>query len=75
MDPDPAANIMDINDDNMYTLIFWPRPVLVFGSNVCTPQHYISYDAGRFIYYRKSVLHQCKSLFHVRLSRCSTELR
>ena len=29
----------------------------------------------RFIYYRKSVLHLRKRMFHVRLSRCSTYLR
>ena len=29
----------------------------------------------RFIYYRKSVPHLLKRMFHVRLSRCSTDLR
>ena len=28
-----------------------------------------------FIYYRKSILHLLKRMFHVRLSRCSTDLR
>ena len=29
----------------------------------------------RFIYYRKSVLHLLKRMFHAHLSRCSTDLR
>ena len=31
--------------------------------------------ADCFIYYRKSVLHLLKRMFHVRISRCSTDLR
>ena len=30
---------------------------------------------GRFIYYRRAVLHLRMRMFHVRLSRCSTSLR
>ena len=45
-----------------------------------TPCPYATMDTQlppteRFIYYRKSVLHLLKQMFHVHLSRCITDLR
>ena len=41
-----------------------------------TPRNFIYYQVTRrFMYYRKSVLHLRKHVFHARLSKCSTDLR
>ena len=42
---------------------------------LCTGKEQLTKDYLRFIYYRKSVLNLRKRIFHVHLSRCSTDLR
>ena len=58
-------------------MVVWLGTVSI-GSISCQPDTWyllgVSYSE-RFIHYRKYVLHLRKPMFHVRLSRCSTDSR
>ena len=58
--------------------IFLTKLFCWLSPNKCTVRQYGSRDlyfrTERFTYYRKSVLHLIKHMFHVHVSRCSTDL-